>query len=163
MTNEQQPYVPPRKRLSIYDPPAVDNSLPPASPTVVELGLRSKLAAEYSNKYFAYEASVRARVSPLISEPLLPNLLYVVLAGSGGIVATAASPSTLRRVAAPVLLSAGTAAWFLPRTATNVGGALFAQTGLTVPDLHVREGFEQVKAAVDGAVKNVKDTVVGKK
>ncbi|KAI8612695.1 apolipo protein O-domain-containing protein [Chytriomyces sp. MP71] len=168
-------FVPARKRLSIYSDGAGAAALvPPPTATTVERGLRTArhsvsdhFAATrttiqgYTDSYFAFEDSVRARVKPFYTptEPLLPNALYVTIAAFAGSIATVNSKRALLRVGGPVGLGVAAIAWWYPQTSQKLVGAGTAAVGFDTKI--VTDSLDGVSKSVSGAYGSVQGSVSG--
>ncbi|KAI9101941.1 apolipo protein O-domain-containing protein [Phlyctochytrium arcticum] len=168
-SQEVKPFVPERKKLSIYDPPQ-EQVIHVEEPTKLELAIRQ--ARHTITDQFAWSRGqvqsvvdqwiqVEKKVSGSIrkyaakDERFLPGSIYVILAGFGGSILTR-NKGLLYRTATPTSFALLTFAYLYPGTSYNifssvVGDVRGSAAGATLLD---------VFTPVSDALNSIKDTAI---
>ncbi|KAJ3415854.1 hypothetical protein HDV05_003918 [Chytridiales sp. JEL 0842] len=168
-------YVPPRKKLSIYDEPHEDYKVVD-EPTQLELGLR-KLRHSVTDSFASTRIQIESVVDKWIAleketqrvvsryavpeEKLLPNGLYVALSGFAGSIAFK-NRSIVMRGMAPPALALATFTYLYPKTSQNIYSKSWddaAKAGLVPKEVPGKSLFSEVSSSFSSGYNSAKDAV----
>ncbi|KAJ3043302.1 hypothetical protein HDV00_005305 [Rhizophlyctis rosea] len=113
-------FIPPRKKLSIYDDQP-EPALAQPEPSRLELAIRQAQVQVAVDKWIDVEHKATATIKRYAApgETLLPNALYVTVAGFAGSILTKNRSFPLR-ILGPTGLSLGAFTYLYPRTTHNI-------------------------------------------